>query len=493
MANSRRAGLSSSLGDNQQLMERIFAECDDVMVATYQYGDAMRRSAVVVYCKTLLQNVSDNFLYTMLKDIANEFPDDGRSLRKLSHYAEKRGAVSRLFSLLEDEGQVAQAVLDGQFAVLLDGWDKAVGFNARSVERRPIKEPESESVINGPREGTVEQLDANIALLRVRLRTPSFKLSIREAGKHTRTRYAVCYLEGAVDQEALDELNSRLEPMADIDIVDTSYIREQVEDARYSPFPQHRITERPDVAVSAMLEGRIVLLSEGSGTMVICPIVFTELFQSAEDYYQRTIISSLIRILRVFAFFLALTLPSLYIALSIFHMELIPTTLLLTIIDTREGVPFPTLIEAVLMQFFFELLREAGIRLPRPIGAAVSIVGALIIGEAAIRAGIASPIMIVVIALTGIASFSLPQYELAIALRILVFPLMILAYLWGGFGLMVGFTLIFLHLTCLRSLGQPYFSPLAPLRARQLLDVFVRLPYKERLKLAMRQKSATKQ
>ncbi|MDF2664103.1 MAG: spore germination protein, partial [Paenibacillus sp.] len=181
---------------------------------------------------------------------------------------------------------------------------------------------------------------------------------------------------------------------------------------------------------------------------------------------------------------------SLYIALSTFHPELIPSNLLLAMLDTREGIPFPAFVEAVLMQFFFELLREAGIRLPRPIGSSVSIVGALIIGDAAISAGIASPIMVVVVALTGIASFSIPQYEIAIALRILSFPLMIMAFFLGGFGLMIGFILILLHLTCLRSLGQPYLAPIAPLRPLQLFDVIVRAPLKERFRLSKRRKFA---
>jgi len=203
-----------------------------------------------------------------------------------------------------------------------------------------------------------------------------------------------------------------------------------------------------------------------------------EFFSTPEDFYQRTLHASLIRQLRIGAFIFALTLPSIYIAFSTFHPELLPTVLLLAILDTREGIPFPAFIEAFIMEFFFELLREAGIRLPKPVGSAVSIVGALVIGQAAIQARIASPIMVIVVAATGIASFAIPQYNLAITLRILRFPLMICAAALGGFGLMIGFLLTLLHLTCLRSLGQPYLSALAPLDVRQLRDVFVRFPLK---------------
>jgi spore germination protein KA/spore germination protein len=188
--------------------------------------------------------------------------------------------------------------------------------------------------------------------------------------------------------------------------------------------------------------------------------------------------SSLVRLIRIISFYIALTLPSLYIALTTFHTELIPTNLLMAIIDTREGLPLPAFLEAIIMVFFFELLREAGIRLPQPIGSAISIVGGLIIGDAAISANITSPMMVIVVALTGIASFSIPQYDIAIAIRILQLPMMIFAAILGGFGIMIFFLILFLHLVNLRSLGQPYLSPLTPFRPKQLLDVFVRKPQK---------------
>nr|WP_269431703.1 spore germination protein [Bacillus sp. JCM 19034] len=249
-----------------------------------------------------------------------------------------------------------------------------------------------------------------------------------------------------------------------------------MEDSTFSPFPQYRYTERPDTATAALLDGKIIVLVHGTGAMLICPALYLELFQSVEDYYQRSFVSTAIRLMRFIAVIIALTLPSVYIALSTFHPEMIPSILLLAIINTREGIPFPALIEAIIMLFFFELMREAGVRMPKPVGQAVSIVGALIIGEAAIQAGIASPIMVVVVALTGISSFAIPQYNLATAYRILQFPLMFLAATLGGFGIMVGLLLILLHLSSLRSLGVPYLAPFAPLRPQKLRDAFIRVP-----------------
>lgn len=236
------------------------------------------------------------------------------------------------------------------------------------------------------------------------------------------------------------------------------------------------------MAAAALLDGKIIVLVQGTGGIMLCPGKFTEFFQSSEDYYQRTLISTMVRWLRIIAFVIALTLPSIYIALSTFHPELIPTVLLLAILNAREGIPLPAFFEALLMEFFFELMREAGVRLPRPVGSAVSIVGALVIGEAAISAGIASPIMVIVVALTGIASFSLPQYGMAISLRILRFPLMASAALLGGFGMMICLLFILLHLCKLRSLGQPYMASLMPLRLSDLKDVLLRIPLKKLLR-----------
>lgn len=484
--------IAAELAVNLQAVKEAFAACHDIVVHPYRYGDALSHDMAVVYCETLIRQPDVSIVKSVLLNMVREMPGEANSasVDRLAAFFERGGASYKPFELLDGLGQAVRSVLEGKMVLLFDGWDKALAFDALSIERRAVTEPSSEAVISGPREGTIEDLHTNIGLLRVRLSTPEFKIEMYETGTHTRQKFVIGYLQNVVKPELLAELKRRVSLIDRTEALDVTYIRELIEDAVYSPFPQYRITERPDVAVSSLLEGKIVILMEGSGTILVCPVKFTELFQSAEDYYQRTVISTLVRWLRMIAFAIALTLPSLYIALSTFHPELIPSNLLLAMLDTREGIPFPAFVEAVLMQFFFELLREAGIRLPRPIGSSVSIVGALIIGDAAISAGIASPIMVVVVALTGIASFSIPQYEIAIALRILSFPLMIMAFFLGGFGLMIGFILILLHLTCLRSLGQPYFAPIAPLRPLQLFDVIVRAPLKVRFRLSKRRKFA---
>lgn len=482
--------IAAELADNLRTIEEAFADCHDINVSRYRYGESLSFDMAIVYCETMIRHPDMNIFQSILLTLGNDRDRAGEhvSVDQLARFFEHGGVSSKPFSLLDKVGQALQAVLKGHMVLFFDGWDKALSYDALSLERRAVSEPISESVITGPREGTIEDLHTNLGLLRARLATPAFKIELHETGSHTKQTFAVGYLRDAVKPELLAELKRRVAAIDKTEPLDVAYIRELIEDSVYSPFPQYRTTERPDVAVSSLLEGKIVILMQGSGTILVCPTSFAELFQTAEDYYQRTVISTLIRWLRIVAFAIALSLPSLYIALSTFHPELIPSNLLLAMLDTREGIPFPAFIEAVLMQFFFELLREAGIRLPRPIGSSVSIVGALIIGEAAITAGIASPVMVVVVALTGIASFSIPQYEIAIALRILSFPLMFMAFFLGGFGLMIGYIAILLHLTALRSLGMPYFEPFAPLRLPQLLDVLVRAPIRTRFHAARKRK-----
>ncbi len=472
VSQSNPVKLAASLTENRKKIEDILLECHDIVFQPFTCGEKTRYSTLIVYCKPLTEKMELRTFKSMMEPLISKLDTAGQNPDSSS----PDSGMSQPSDMITDMNQAVWKILNGYCIVFIDGWDRAIGIEAYSVSRKQTEQPVSESVIFGPREGSVDELDHNIGLLRIRLKSPQFKIELTQMGELTNLRVMIGYVKDKVNEEALAVLKKRMSHIRNIEVLDATSVREFIEDSKYSPFPQYRITERLDVAVSAMLEGKIILMADGSSTILICPALFIDFFQSPEDYYQRTHISSLVRLMRIIAFFMALSLPSMYIALSNYHPELIPSNLLLTLLNSREGLPFSSFVEALLMQFFFELLREAGIRLPRPVGAAVSIVGALIIGEAAIRAGIASPVMIVVISLTGIASFSMPQYEMAIAIRVFVFPLMVLSYLWGGFGLLIGFILFFLHLTSLHSLGQPYFTPLAPLSPFQLLDVIVRAP-----------------
>ncbi|MCF6138486.1 spore germination protein [Pseudalkalibacillus berkeleyi] len=470
--------LSNDLEKNKSSIKEVFTDCQDIVYHTYHFSKEYREQALVVFCETIIQNEKANLLKEVMQDLVTYEvgPATEVDLFDVKRFFIKHGVTSRAVELVETEEQVRDKILEGHIVILFQHWNKALTYDAFSVEKRSVGEPQNEVSVIGPREGTIENLTKNIGLIRSRLKSEKLKFKIKNVGNNTKSKVAYAYLEGTVPEDTLKMFKERFDGIQEEEILETSYFAELFEESTYSPFPQYRTTERPDVAVSGLLGGKIIVLVDGTPTILVCPGLFTEFFQSPSDYYQRTMFSSFIRILRIIGFIISLTLPSIYIALSTFHSELIPTVLLMAILDTREGMPFPALIEALIMIFFFEMLQEASLRLPRPIGSAVSIVGALVIGEAAINAGIASPMMVVVVALTGIASFSIPQYDFGTASRILRLPLMFAAAVLGGFGLMIGFLLIYLHLASLRSLGQPYFAPLGPIRPGAFYEFIFRSP-----------------
>ncbi|MDQ0876940.1 spore germination protein [Paenibacillus sp. V4I3] len=472
------AEISSLLSDNLQRMKEVFDRCNDVTFLQWQYGPEMKHTAFSIFSESLIQKKEHNFFKESLQDLVTHEVGPGTMVtpEDVDFFFNRHVASAQSATLIEDFNVAINEVLHGNLVIFFDQWNKALSYKAIGLETRQVTESVSEPVVQGPRESTVENITKNIGMLRVRLKTSNFKIEMLPPSGQTQTKVAYGYLEGTVNPEMLAEFQKRVAKLQNKEILETSYIEEVIEDSVYSPFPQYRYTERTDVAVASLLAGKIVVIVEGTGSILICPGLLVELLQSSEDYYQRTVIASLIRLLRFFALLIAVCLPSIYIAFSTYHPELIPTVLLLAVINSREGIPFPAVIEAFIMEFFFELLREAGIRLPRPVGSAVSIVGALVIGEAAINAGIASPIMVIIVALTGIASFAIPQYNFAIALRIIRFPIMLFAAIMGIFGIMIAFMLIWLHLANLRSLGQPYLSPIGPFRPRQLKDVLIRAP-----------------
>ncbi|KRF09969.1 spore gernimation protein [Paenibacillus sp. Soil787] len=470
--------IPSTLTESRQRLEQIFADCKDIIFIPWHYGPDFQYEALSIYCETLVEPKQENYFKTVMQDLVSYQIGPATDIKPADviNFFENHGASAETAHVIGDMDRAVQDILEGNVVVFFDQWDKALSFVAIMLQERQVTENLIEPVVRGPHESTIENLRKNIGLIRMRLKTPDFKLELFKAGGKSNSEIAYAYVDGAVNPETLAEFQERITPAKEMEVLESSYIEELLDESVYSPFPQSRVTERPDSAAAALLDGKIIVMVSGSPSILICPGLFLEFLMSPEDYYQRTVFSSFIRGLRFMAFFLTVFLPSIYIGLTTFDPELIPTVLLLAILNTREGIPFPAFLEALIMVFFFEILVEAGVRLPRPVGSAVSIVGALVIGEASINAGIASPIMVVVVALTGIAKFSLPQYALQTTVRTLRVFMMFLSATLGGFGLMIGILLLLLHMNNLRSLGQPYLTPLGPLRLRQLRDVFIRTP-----------------
>jgi hypothetical protein len=460
--------LSKNLQENVTSLQSIYNNCPDVIFRTFLIGNSLR--AVLIYIEGLsnVEEIDKNVLSPLINlevGMGLDFSTLGEKL-----------PVSKVKQVVKIQ-EVIEQISVGNPVVLIDQQSYGLSMGLAKFEKRSIEEPSAESVVRGPRDGFTETLSVNMAMLRRKLKSPSLKMNTISIGRYSQTQVAVMYIDGLVDQTLLEEVNNRLSRI-DVDgVLESGYIEGFIEDYPYSPFPQMLNTERPDVAAAHLLEGRFVILVDGTPFVIIAPITFYSFYQAAEDYYQRFLMGTLIRWLRYLFLLIALLLPSTYVAILTFHQEMVPTILLLSVAKSREEIPFPALVEALIMEITFEALREAGLRLPKQVGSAVSIVGALVIGQAAVSAGLVSAPMVMVVAITGIASFSIPRYNAAIAIRMLRFPIMFMAGTLGLLGIMLSLITIIIHLSTIRSFGVPYLSPMAPMKGKEMKDVLVRAPW----------------
>lgn len=378
--------------------------------------------------------------------------------------------------------EVSLALLSGNSLFILDGEKTILVMDTVGGEKRAIQEPQSETVIRGSRIGFVENIATNIAIIRREIKDPNLRFDVHEVGRRSKQKLAVCYIAGIANQEILDEMNRRLKSI-DIDFApDSGSIEQWIEDSSLSPFPQILDTERPDRFTYNLLQGKVGILVEGSPFAIIAPITFGDALITVEDYNARWLIGSLYRLLRYLSSFIAVFLPGIYVALISYHPGMIPTQLTFSIAATREHVPFPAIVEALLMAFTFEILQEAGIRLPKAIGSTIGIVGGIVIGEVAVSAGIVSPATVIVTSLTGIATFTIPNNSFSITIRILRFSLLLAASILGLYGLILLFIMLVIHVVNLKSLGIPYSAPFAPYFLGSLKNILIRAPITTLLK-----------
>ena len=406
-----------------------------------------------------------------------------------SEYIDKEKQIENISELIikkclyhaevQIEDQIPSAVTDllrGNTILLIEGLQNAIIINTKMVDKRSITQPDTEQVIRGPRDGFIESLETNIALLRDRIPITDFKVKPLEVGSLTKSSVCLFYIDGIANQSLIKDVEERLSKI-DIDrILDAGYIEQFIQDNPRSPFPQVKNTERPDVAAGNLLEGRVVLMVDGSPFALIVPATFIMFYQSSEDYNERTNMMSVIRFTRLVSIVFSLITPSAYVAVISYHPELIPTAFSVAITSGRAGVPFPAVIEVFVMEAAMEILREATVRMPKQVGGALSIVGVLVVGQAAVMAGFVSPITVVVIAITTIGSFSTPAYSMATGFRMLRFPLLFMTGVLGIYGLVLGLIVIVNHLVSLRSFGVPYFSPISPMNWGGMRDAFIRAP-----------------
>ncbi|MBE3582659.1 MAG: spore germination protein [Limnochordaceae bacterium] len=369
------------------------------------------------------------------------------------------------------------ALLDGATVIVSDQWEQALIASTEGWEKRDISEPETETVLRGPREGFTENLRTNTALVRRRLRTPDLMLERIRVGTSTNTSITLAWLRDVARPELVEEVKQRLRRVEMDAVLESGYLEEWIVDDPFSPFPQVMHTERPDRVTASLLEGRVAILTDGTPMALIVPATLNMLMQAADDYYGNWVLSLPTRLVRYTGMALTLLLPALYVALTAYQSELIPTPLMLAIAQQREAVPYPAIVEALMMSVVFQILIEAGVRLPRPVGSAVTIVGAIVIGQAAVAAGLVSATMVIFASLTALGSFVIPAYNLSNAIRWLGLGMLLLASLFGLTGILLGLLGIIIHLTGLRSFGEPYLLPNAPMVWSEQRDTFWRAPW----------------
>jgi spore germination protein KA len=467
--------LNGNLEDSITFIANLMGENDDLILRRFHiFG---QYEAVLVYFSNMVdQNVINSDILKPLMYPPPHLAREEVQLDQLKDVLLNETLYHSVGKLEQKLSALVEVVLRGETVVLIDGLDEALLIGTTKVDKRGIDQPETEQVIRGAREGFIEQLGTNLALLRYRLPTTDFRIKLLQIGRITKSRVAVCYIKGIVNDALVEEVEKRLK-MIDIDgILDVGYLEQFIEDNHFSPFPQVQNTERPDKTVANLLEGRVAILVDGSPFALIAPTVFTQFYQTTEDYSERFLMVSFIRLTRLLALIFSLVTPSLYVAVISFNPELIPTKFAVAVSGGRAGVPFPSIVEVLLMEVSMEVLREATLRLPKQVGGALSIVGVLVIGQAAVSAGFVSPITVVVIALTTIGSFATPAYNAALALRLLRFPLVFLAGMFGLYGVMVGLILIANHVLSLKSFGVPYMSPIVPGNFDGMKDSLIRGP-----------------
>lgn len=464
--------LYPELDVNEKIIKGIFFNCSDVVYRHIQTHD--KTTILIVYIDGMVdtKSLESNLMLPLL----NRNSPLGRDVKRLTHLVEREMVAVASVKKVTTFSTLTDGVLNSNIAMIVEGENTALLANLKEIESRSVEEPTTEVTVRGPKDAFTESLRVNTTLLRRRIKSSQLKMESINVGKYTKTELVIAYIKGIANEELLQEVRTRINKIEVDGVLGSEILEEFIEDVPYSPFPQVQNTERPDIVTANLLEGRIAILVDNTPFNLVIPMTFWSGLQAVEDYYERFIYTSFIRCIRFILLLISLFLPSLYVALTTFHPELIPTPLLISIAGAREGVPFPAIIEALLMEFIFEGLREAGIRLPKAVGSAVSIVGALVIGQAAVEAGIVSPLMVIVVATTGIASFAIPRYNLGIAIRMLRFAILILASIFGLFGIVIGFIILTVHLINLRSFGVPYFTPLAPQVPKDLKDFILRAP-----------------
>jgi spore germination protein len=469
--------ISKDITANAAALKSIFRDSGDFIMRVMQVGVKRDITIAVAYIDMLADanTLNEYIIEPLLLGARQQSPEGGES--DVLSQLKTAGITMADFKETDDFDACVNAVLSADTVLFAEGSDKALIISTKGFPNRGVPEADSEVTLTGGKEAFSEVMRINTALIRRRIKDPQLKIKQMTVGRRGRADVAVVYLEDVVRPQVLEETLKQIENI-DMDAVfDSGYIEQFIE-KDFSPFPRTQVTERPDKAASAVLEGRVAIIVDNSPFVVLVPATLNVFFQSGDDYYQRFGISAFTRALRYIAGILAVCLPGFYIAMSVYNPSMMPWQLVLKLGESRQKVPFPTYMEIIIMDLAFELLREAGLRLPKAVGGTIGIVGGIIVGQAAVEAGLVSPIAVIIVALTGICGFAVPSVALVGALRLSKYLIIIMSQMFGLLGFWVACVGLLTHLATLKSFGIPYLFPFvsAEAHATDIKDSIFRFP-----------------
>lgn len=464
--------VSKSLKDNLDTFNRELNASQDMAIKEFKIGKSIK--ALIAYSETLVDmNIISSSILKPLMDSGN-FQDKDKG-EELITYIIQNVLPTNLATERKEFKEVIDDILVGYTVIFIDGQENCISLETQGFEKRSVDKPTVENVVMGPQEGFTESIKTNISLVRKIIRSKDLITEMFYPSPRDRISVCIMYLKDIANQDLVKEVRRRINNIKPSTIVGTGILEQLIEDNPLMPFPQVLHTERPDKTASCLLEGKVAIIEGGSPFVLVVPSDIIALFHSPEDSYLRWHYGSAIRLIRLLGFYIALILPGLYVSLVTYHQEVIPTDLLMAIGIAKEGVPFPSVIEVLIMEISFELIREAGIRVPSQIGNTLGIVGAIILGQAAVAANLVSPVLIIVASVTGLGSFAIPSYSMATGVRLLKFFFIFLGSMLGFVGISIGLVLMTGALTYMKSFGVPFLSPKLA-SARKNKDLLLRFP-----------------
>ncbi len=442
---------TTRLIENEGLLRRVFLDCDDIQFRIFNTGE---KRALLVYLEGMSdrENVEDNVIVALM----NQKNRVGvpLTMKMISESILGSAAVK----VLDKASEAIEEIMIGSALLLIDGIAEGVSVTATEFVRRNISEANNEHVLRGPNEAFNEVLKDNIVLIRRRAHDTNIKVRMMTVGKRSKTALGVLYVANLVKPGLVAEVERRLMMINNDKVLAIAVIEEFLIEHPWSPFPQTQVTERPDKLLAALYEGRVAIFLDGTPVAALIPCTYNVLMQSTDDYNIQPLIGSGIRLMRSFMAFVAVYLPALYVAIVSYHPSMLPTAMAISVAELRARSPFPSFLEAVMMEILLEVFQEAVVRLPKKLSGAASMIGALVIGTTIVQAGLINPLLVVVVATTALASYSIPAYNFSMALRWLRIPMLILASVLGLYGVILGILAVTIHLCSLRSFGESYLG-----------------------------------